>query len=148
MLEGDLNSTTRAKRGRRTFEIFRNYWPDQTDPANPIATAINSLPKHVVSSSLDNANGGWRGEHSDTVRLVTGDVIEAVRSLKDDPGDELQIWGSGRLLQTLMQHELVDRFRLMTFPLMLGSGRRLFDGAIRRRQCTPSTSSLPISALC
>jgi dihydrofolate reductase len=58
---------------------------------------------------------------------VTGDVVAAVRALKDEPGDELQVWGSGNLLQTLLQHELVDRFRLMTFPLVLGSGRRLFN---------------------
>jgi dihydrofolate reductase len=114
--------------GRRTFDIFRGYWPDQTDPDNPIATAINSLPKYVVSSSLDEADATWRGVHSDTVRLVTGDVVAAVRSLKNESGDELQIWGSGRLLQTLLQHDLVDRFRLMTFPLVLGSGRHLFEG--------------------
>src|SRR5215208_526910 len=58
--------------GRRTFDIFRGYWPDQTDPANPIATAINSLPKHVVSNSLSEADATWRGEHPDTARLVTG----------------------------------------------------------------------------
>ena len=116
--------------GRRTFDIFRGYWPDQTDPANPIATAINSLPKYVVSNSLSEADATWRGEHPDTARLVTGDVVAAVQALKDEPGDELQIWGSGNLLQTLLQHELVDRFRLMTFPLVLGSGRRLFDDGI------------------
>ena len=116
--------------GRRTFDIFRSYWPDQVDPANPIAATINSRPKHVVSGSLAGADATWRGEHADTVRLVSGDVVAAVRALKAEPGDELQIWGSGRLLQTLMQHELVDRYRLMTFPLILGSGRRLFDGAI------------------
>ncbi len=117
--------------GRRTFDIFRGYWPDQADPANPIATAINSLPKYVVSNALSEADATWRGEHPDTARLVTGDVIAAVQALKDGPGDELQIWGSGRLLQTLLQHELVDRFRLMTFPLVLGSGRRLFnDGTL------------------
>jgi dihydrofolate reductase len=117
--------------GRRTFDIFRGYWPDQTDPANPIATAINSLPKYVVSSSLSEAGAAWRGEHPGTARLVTGDVIAAVRALKDEPGDELQVWGSGKLLQTLLRHELVDRFRLMTFPLLLGSGRRLFnDGTL------------------
>ena len=116
--------------GRRTFDIFRDYWPDQTDPANPIATAINSLPKYVVSNSLSEAGATWRGEHPDTARLVTGDVIATVRGLKDEPGDELQIWGSGKLLQTLLQHELVDRFRLMTFPLVLGSGRRLFNDGV------------------
>ena len=86
------------------------------------------MPKHVVSRSLDEARATWRGEHADTVRLVTGDIVTSIRSLKDQPGDELQIWGSGSLLQTLLQHELVDRFRLMTFPLVLGSGRRLFEG--------------------
>ena len=116
--------------GRRTFGIFRGYWPDQTDPANPIATAINSLPKYVVSGSLSQADATWRGEHPDTARLVTGDVAAAVQALKDEPGDELQIWGSSQLLQTLLQHELVDRFRLMTFPLVLGSGRRLFNDGI------------------
>jgi dihydrofolate reductase len=78
--------------GRRTFDIFRSYWPDQIDPANPIATAINSLPKYVVSTSLTDIDATWRGEHPDTARLVTGDVPAAVRSLKDQPGDELQIW--------------------------------------------------------
>ena len=90
--------------GRRTFDIFRGYWPDQTDPANPIATAINSLPKYVVSDSLSQADATWRGAHPDTARLVTGDVAAAVQALKDEPGDELQIWGSSHLLQTLLQH--------------------------------------------
>jgi hypothetical protein len=72
-------------------------WPDQTDLANPIATAINSLSKYVVSSSLSEADATWRGEHPDTARLVAGDVIVAVRALKDEPGDELQIWGSGTI---------------------------------------------------
>ena len=114
--------------GRKTFEIFRGAWPDQTDPADPIATAINSLPKYVASSSLTGAT--WRGEHPDTAHLLQGDVVAAVRGLKDAPGDELQIWGSGQLLQTLLQHELVDRFRLMTFPVVLGSGRRLFNDGV------------------
>ena len=127
----ELNSHASAfLLGRRTFDIFRSHWPDQTDPADPIATAINSLPKHVVSSSLAAADVTWRGEHPDTAHLVTGDVVEAVQALKGEPGDELQIWGSGQLLQTLLQHELVDGFRLMTFPLVLGSGRRLFSDGI------------------
>ena len=116
--------------GRRTFDIFRGHWPDHTDPDDPIATAINALPKHVVSASMRDADVTWRGEHPDTAHLVAGDVVAAVRALKDQPGDELQVWGSGRLLQTLLRHELVDRFRLMTFPVVLGSGRRLFEEGV------------------
>jgi dihydrofolate reductase len=128
----ELNSHASAfLLGRRTFEIFRGHWPDQTDPGDPIATAINSLPKHVVSRSLTEAEATWRGEQPDTAHLVTGDVVAAVKALKDEAGDELQVWGSGQLLDTLLQHELVDRFRLMTFPVVLGSGRRLFnEGAL------------------
>ena len=90
--------------GRRTFDIFRGYWPDQTDPANPIASAINSLPKYVVSNSISEADARWRGEHPGTARLVAGDVVAGVQALKEEPGDELQIWGSGDLLQTLLRH--------------------------------------------
>lgn len=122
--------------GRRTFDIFRGHWPDHTDPDDPIATAINSLPKYVASRSLSEADATWRGAHPDTARVLTGDVVAAVQALKAEPGDELQIWGSGQLLQTLLRHELVDRFRLMTFPLVLGSGRRLFeDGTLPTTLC-------------
>jgi len=134
----ELNSHASAfLLGRRTFEIFRGYWPDQTDPADPIATAINSLPKHVVSSSLSEADVTWRGEHPDTAHLLTGDVGAAVQALKEEPGDELQIWGSGHLLQTLLQHGLVDRLRLMIYPLVLGSGRRLFNDGILPTELRP-----------
>jgi dihydrofolate reductase len=116
--------------GRRTFDNFRGYWPDQTAPGNAIATAINTLPKYVASRSLTPAEASWRGEHAHTSQLVTGDVVDAVRALKDQAGDELQIWGSGNLLRTLLQHDVVDRFRLMTFPVLLGSGKRLFADGI------------------
>jgi dihydrofolate reductase len=123
--------------GRRTFEIFRRHWPDQTDPGNPIAAAINSLPKYVASSSYSESDAAWRGEHADSARLVSGDIVGSVRALKDEPGDELQIWGSGNLLQTLLRHDLVDRFRLMTFPVVLGSGRRLFNEGIHPATMRP-----------
>lgn len=127
----ELNSHASAfLLGRRTFDIFRGYWPDQTDPDDAIATAINSLPKHVVSRTLGGADVTWRGEHPDTASLVTGDVVAAVQALREQPGDELQVWGSGQLLQTLLQQGLVDRFRLMTYPLVLGTGRRLFEHGI------------------
>src|SRR3974390_826109 len=72
--------------GRRTFDIFRGHWPDQTDPADPIATAINSRPKYVVSHSLSEAEVTWRGEYPETARLVTGDVVAAVQVIKDGAG--------------------------------------------------------------
>jgi dihydrofolate reductase len=127
----ELNSHASAfLLGRRTFDIFRGFWPDQTDPANSIALAINSLPKYVVSNSLSETDATWRGEHPDTARLVTGEVVASVQALKKEPGDELQIWGSGNLLQTLLRHELVDRFRLVIYPVVLGSGHRLFNDGI------------------
>ncbi len=127
----ELNSHASAfLLGRRTYDIFRGYWPDHADPDDPIATAINSLPKHVVSASLSDGEVSWRGEHADTAHLVTGDVVTSIQALKREPGDELQVWGSGDLVQTLLQHELVDRFRLLTYPLLLGSGRRRFAGGV------------------
>ena len=127
----DLNSHASAfLLGRRTFDIFRAHWPDQDDAANPIAMAINSLPKHVASRSLSETGVTWRGAHPDTAHLLTGDVVSAVRALKEQPGDELQVWGSGNLLQTLLAGGLVDRFRLVTYPVVLGSGRRLFNPGV------------------
>jgi dihydrofolate reductase len=134
----DLNTHASAfLLGRRTFEIFRGYWPDQTDPANPIATAINSLPKYVVSTSYGEADVSWRGAHPGSAHLVNGDVVAAVQALKDEPGDELQVWGSSRLLETLLHHGLVDRLRLMIFPLVLGAGRRLFNDGVRPATMRP-----------
>ena len=76
-----------------------------------------------MSNSLSEADATWRGEHPDTARLVTGDVVAAVRALKDEPGDELQIWGSGNLLQTLWKSSLVDESRVLIFPVVLGKGQ-------------------------
>jgi dihydrofolate reductase len=129
--------------GRRTFEIFRGHWPDQTDPADPLATAINSLPKYVVSNSLSEAAATWRNEHPETAHLVSGDVVAAVRALKNEPGDELQIWGSGNLLQTLLRHELVDRFRLMTFRSCSAPAAACSTMASSPRPCAPLTSPSP-----
>jgi dihydrofolate reductase len=127
----ELNSHASAfLLGRRTFDIFRGHWPDQTDPGDPLAKAINSLPKHVVSNSMSIADATWRGEYPDTAHLVAGDVVKALAALKDQPGDELQIWGSGKLLEMLLREGVVDLFRLMIYPLVLGSGRRLFNDGL------------------
>jgi dihydrofolate reductase len=107
--------------GRKTYEIFAAHWPFDE---GPIADAINGATKHVASRTLDSVD--WAGS-----KLIEGDVTTAVRSLKEEDGPELQVVGSSNLLQTLLANGLVDEFRLWIFPVIAGSGKRLFgDGAV------------------
>jgi dihydrofolate reductase len=110
--------------GRTTYEIFAAHWPYATD--EPGANVLNGATKYVASTTLDAVE--WQNSF-----LLEGDVAEAVTRLKEDEGPEIQVHGSGNLIQTLLQHDLVDEYRLWTFPVVLGTGKRLFaDGAIPR----------------
>lgn len=103
--------------GRRTYEIFAAYWPYSEEPA---AGPLNRATKHVASTSLRQLD--WENS-----RLIEGDVPAGVRALKQQDGPELQVHGSANLLQTLLEHRLIDVLHLWTFPLALGTGKRLFD---------------------
>lgn len=105
--------------GRKTYDIFSNYWPKITDPDNPIATALNSRPKYVLSRSLDDL--AWNNSSR-----VQGDVVTELRKLREQPGQGLHAWGSTDALQTLLKHDLIDELRVFIYPVILGSGKRLF----------------------
>jgi dihydrofolate reductase len=123
--------------GRRTYDIFANYWPRITDPDNAIATALNSRPKYVVSRSLEQVT--WNN-----ASLIRGDLVTEIRQLRDQPGRSVQTWGSTDLLQTLLTNDLIDEYRLFIFPLVLGTGKRLFgNGTIPAalKQVESATSS-------
>lgn len=106
--------------GRLTYEGFAGAWPTMTDE-NGFADRMNSLPKFVASTTLEKAE--WNAS------LIKGDIGDEVAKLKEQPGQNILIYGSGELVQTLMQHKLIDEYRLMVFPVVLGKGKRFFkDG--------------------
>lgn len=110
--------------GRRTYDIFAGYWPTAPAEEADAAQPLNDATKYVASRGRPNLT--WeRSQH------IEGDVARGVTAIKQQDGPELQVHGSGDLLQTLIRARLVDEFRLLVFPVVLGSGKRLFgDGAV------------------
>jgi len=106
--------------GRRTYEIFAASWP-LAAADDPIGAKLNGMAKHVASRTLTSVD--WQNS-----TLLTGDTPDAVRELKAGPGGEIQVHGSGGLVQTLLEHDLVDELHLLVFPVLIGSGKRLFSG--------------------
>jgi dihydrofolate reductase len=104
--------------GRKTYEKMAAYWPTAPED-DPYGTHMNSTPKYVASRTLQDVE--WQNS-----TLITGDVAEEVAGLKQQPGKNIAVLGSGDLVQTLLEHDLVDEFFLAVYPLVLGSGKRLF----------------------
>jgi dihydrofolate reductase len=127
--------------GRTTYEIFAAHWPRVSSEDDPIAKALNTLPKHVASRTLDHVD--WDG-----ARLLEGDVATAVAGLKEQDGGELQVHGSAGLIQTLLEHDLIDELRLIMFPVVLGEGKKLFaDGTVPAALSLASSSATSTGAL-
>jgi dihydrofolate reductase len=113
--------------GRRTYEIFAAYWPNASEEEQVIAEPLNTKPKYVASRTLRDPLEWERST------VLEGDVAEAVATLKQEDGPDLHVIGSTQLVQTLAEQDLVDEYRLMIDPLVVGGGKRLFrdDGSLR-----------------
>ncbi|MGW2571390.1 dihydrofolate reductase family protein [Streptomyces sp. NPDC001537] len=105
--------------GRRTYEIFAGSWGAGMDPGNPVGEALNTRPKYVASTTLTDPQ--WPG-----TTVLSADVAGAVGELRAESGGELQVWGSGTLIRWLLEHRLVDEIVLLTYPVVVGQGTRLF----------------------
>lgn len=113
--------------GRVTYRMMADYWPQVTDPDDPVARRLNTAPKHVVSTTLSQADASWQG----TQTVIADDVAARIRALKGSGDGELQVHGSWQLLQTLIDEQLLDELRLIIFPTVVGRGKRLFDDVDR-----------------
>lgn len=110
--------------GRRTYDIFAGYWPRVTNPDNPIAVRLNTMPKYVASRTRDSLE--WHNSH-----LLKGEAAQSVAELKDRLDGVIMTQGSSNLIHTLQRHDLVDEYRLFVNPVITGTGKRLFtEGAI------------------
>jgi dihydrofolate reductase len=130
--------------GRYTYEIFAASWPNVTDPNDNVAKSLNTLPKYVASSTLTDPQ--WTN-----TTVLDGDLVSAVRELKERDGRQLQVHGSGRLVQFLLANDLVDRLNLLVFPVIVGAGRRLFPDsgiatglALEESRTTPSGVAISV----
>ena len=113
--------------GRRTYEIFAAYWPNAPEEEQAVAQPLNTRPKYVASTTLSEPL-----EWQNSV-VLQGDVAEAVATLKQEDNADLHVIGSTKLVQTLIEHDLVDEYRLMIDPVVVGGGKRIFgdDGVLR-----------------
>lgn len=127
MINGGMERLDALLLGRRTHEIFAAHWPHIGDD-DPIAARFNRIPKYVAGHVLRTPI--WRGSER-----IEGDVVDAVAELKSRPGRELQVHGSGTLVQSLMQHGLIDELRLWWFPVVIGEGKRLFGNGAMPASC-------------
>lgn len=122
-LSGFMNQPFELLLGRRTYDIFAAYWPTAKSD-NEVAVPFNSTKKYVVSHAPQELS--WNNSF-----LITGDVVGELKKLRAEDGPNLWVWGSGNLIQTLLANDLVNTMHILTYPLVIGSGKRLFEEGAR-----------------
>jgi dihydrofolate reductase len=127
--------------GRKTYEHMAAHWPHESAD-NPLAASLNATPKYVATQTLRQQDLVWANSH-----VIDTDIVEAIQSLKAEGDGFVTVLGSGVLVQTLIANELVDIYRIMLYPLLLGTGERLFRGypeplRLRLTECTPTTTGV------
>ena len=134
-----IGGTTAYLFGRRTYEHMAAHWPHEPD-TNPIARHLNATPKYVATRTLTSLD--WTGSH-----VLSGDVVASVNELKAAGEGSIGVLGSGLLVQTLIENDLIDEYRLFVHPLILGAGKRLFRETshplpLRLTACTPTSTGV------
>jgi dihydrofolate reductase len=126
--------------GRVTYQGFAQAWPNMTDYGD-FGDRMNSIPKYLVSATLTDAEAAWG-----PTTVIRGDVAAEIASLKAQPGGDLLVEGSSQLVHTLAQHGLVDEYRLMVFPIILGRGKRLFPDEMKQAAKLTLTESKTVGS--
>lgn len=134
-----MNDTTAYLFGRKTYEKMAAHWPNEPD-SNPVAASMNALPKYVMSNTLTAAD--WAG-----TQIISGDAAAAIGRLKEDGTGTIAVLGSVALAQTLIEHDLIDEYRIFVHPLVLGAGKKLFREysrplRLRLVACTQTTTGV------
>lgn len=134
-----IGATTAYLFGRKTYEHMAAHWPHEPDE-NPIGRALNATPKYVVTRTLTDLD--WAGS-----QILDGDVLRSVNDLKSQGEGFITVLGSGELVQTLIEHRLIDTYRLFIHPLVLGTGKRLFRETscplpMQLVDCTPTRTGI------
>lgn len=128
--------------GRKTYEIFASFWPKMKEE-DPVARLLNEAKKYVASKTLKRLD--WKNS-----QLLEGDIVQAVKNLKQEDGPEIQVHGSGNLIQTLLKNDLVDTFYLKIYPVVLGKGKKLFSNGtvpagLKLKDCRSSPSGIIVA---
>jgi len=134
-----IAETTAYLWGRKTYQHMAAHWPNEPD-TNPIAKHLNNTPKYVITNTLTRLD--WPGSN-----ILTGDPVASVRGLKARTSGTIAVMGSGVLVQTLVDHDLIEEYRLFIYPLVLGTGKRLFRGAphplrFQLVKCVPTSTGV------